>query len=165
MSLARATGSPSHITVGGKTYAIKIDMGVIGELEQWMLARRKNPLEIARANLAGLDTDMKKYLLDRALERAIEHRAVSFEDVGEFMSSREGVSVIFWINMRRDSPGMAFEEAERLIATLSDEEIAKAGQAIARAGGVDELGNSTGPTPDLDPHQADATVETGIGSG
>ena len=169
---ARVFAVPSEIELGGKKYAAK---GRIArhhaQMEAYLLAKRPNPIEVVRDNLALFEDfpAVQEMLIDRGAREAFRARNVTNIEIAEWMDSMDGRSYVVWLAIRDEYP--EFESHEQVKALLLDEiekdvtrmveagekeadaqEIAaakvcdKIDDAINTASGEDLAGNSTGPS-------------------
>lgn len=144
--IGRAVGAPSHVEIEGRTYTVRFTADVIGELENYLLSKRKSPLKLVQEVIESLPPDLQKHLLSEALQVASKHNYVTIHEIQDFMQSREGTAVWLWINLRTQDDGMTLERCRDLVLQLDEAKLQQIQEAQALAGGVDELGNSIGPS-------------------
>ncbi len=140
--IGRAVGAPAHIMWDGRLTPIRVTMAVIGEMEQFILATRPDPMEMVRdaAILAYVNEDVYAAAHNTAVELAINSNHVKPDEFQEFLRSREGVSLVVWINLR-DDKRWTFERVSKAVAGLSDVELKDTIERITLAGGFDRHGS------------------------
>jgi hypothetical protein len=169
---SRAFAAPLTYTINGAEYPLKGRLArFFGEMEAHILQRRPNPLQVYRESAGLFDNqpDLKADLLERAKVEAFRARSVTRVELNEWMNSFDGAVFCLWLSIRDADPELltrafveahvvkkADEEARRLLASGCEpvesatksvmDTVAEIQDLINRAGGEDELGNSTGPS-------------------
>lgn len=140
--VSRAVGSPAHVRWRGRLVAIRLTLSILGEIEQYILASRKSPLAMYREVESTLQRGAKPIVHDAAMELALKDNVATLEDIQEFISSREGVALVVWINTR-DLPrgSFSFEECREWAESLDASGLAEVTLRLLQAGGIDEGSN------------------------
>lgn len=151
--LSRAIGSPSTLTIKGKTYQLDpIETKKYGEIENHILAQRKDPFEIlADPNIAKLPERMQDRIVKEATTQARASNTVSPHELGLWMDTYEGMQYTFWMSIRGNHPEFEhLEDAAKLFTEWMEEVGEQAIKEYQRkrdqSSGTDMMGNSTGRT-------------------
>lgn len=148
--LARAAGSGMDMELGGRTIMLSpLTLNDIGTVEQHLLAKRKNPLQIVAEAKQYLSDEDYKMLLSRAYEDARKDNKISPAELSAFMDSLEGVVYTIWLCSRKNHPELTLEWFNETINSMAqqggDEQIQEIIRRRDMASGLDEMGNSIGP--------------------
>jgi len=121
----RPPGFP--LQLGGKTYYAKPPgRAELEEMEQFILANRRSPLEIAKEQLDGLPVELQKQLLRDALAQESSMRdSISEIEFAAALDTREGAAKMFWLMLRANHPEVKQEDVMGLIEQATDAEFGK----------------------------------------
>lgn len=138
--VSRAVGSPAHVTWRGQLQPMRLTIGILGEVEQFLLAERVSPMQLFRGVIGKLHRDAVPAVHDAAMELEIKDNVATMEDIQSFLSSPAGVALVVWINLR-DRTGETYEEASEEAARIGVEGCQRIGERLLQAGGIDERAN------------------------
>lgn len=126
----------------GHLTPIRVTLDVIGEIEQFILASRPDPMDMVRdvAILSVVSEDAYAAVHNEAVALAIDGNHVKPDEFQEFIKTREGVAFVVWVNIR-GSFLVSFEDVSQAVAKWDAREFANAVEQIAQAGGFDRLGS------------------------
>jgi len=148
--LARAAGSPVPVRFRGEMILIPpFTYKDIGTVENYILSKRRNPLDVMREMLADktLSEAMQEKVVAEAYKDAKAAATVTAEEYGRFAGSRAGVTFILWMLINKQYPGrFTLDQVETILDEMQPEDAAALKRATEMASGTDELGNSTGRT-------------------
>jgi len=115
------------VTIGSREFELTPpDREGLLLFEEWLRNNRRSPLEVAKANLEGLTKEQQAALLSAALSQESKIAgAISTEEYGQALDTREGSAMMFWIMARRNHPELKREEVLDLVVQASEEEFAK----------------------------------------
>lgn len=144
--LARVAGGGVPIEFDGETLILpSLTLRDFATLEQHLLAKRENPLDVVREKMAGLSLEVQKHLIDVAYADMRRNTTVSPEEVDAYMGTTEGLAFTIWLALSRGYPGRwTLEQIENKINDMDVKSVHKMLRARDQAAGIDELGNSTG---------------------
>lgn len=142
--LGRAVGAPSHIMWRGRLTPIRLRLHELGEIEQYLLAMRPNPLGLFRGIAKFLSPAAIASVHDEAMALAVENNGSTLEDLQVFLLSREGVAFVIWLN-QRDRDEWGYEETLAEVKTLGDDALDEISSRIMQAGGIDEFAHCDWP--------------------
>lgn len=147
--LARVAGGGVPIEFDGETLILpSLTLRDFATLEQHLLARRENPIDIVKEKMVGLSLEMQKHLMDLAYADMRRSTTVSPEEVDAWMGTTEGLAFTIWMALSRGYPGRwTLEQIESKINDMDVKGVHKMLRARDQAAGIDELGNSTGQVP------------------
>jgi hypothetical protein len=143
------------VELQGKKYRISpLTLDCIGEIEQYILANRESPLRVAKKHLEGLSPDAQKHLLSLAWDAEQQvPNYVTHAQFEWFLDSRLGTAYSFWLMLRVDQPNITFDEVEKIVHSLTEDELKQIHEWRDQLSGMDHLGNETGsdsePTTNL----------------
>lgn len=142
---------PTVIEIDGKPYTVApIPVTDMARIERRILAKRGDPVDVAKRLAEGLSPEERRELFNRAYDDATKGHMVSTEELDAYRASLEGMRFIFWLGLRKchpdideDAGASLFDQffAERL---ESAELVDKAQQFLAFIAGMPE-GNSSTP--------------------
>lgn len=165
--LGRAAGSGVPIEFGGETLILnRITIRDFGLIEQHLLKDRPNPIDAARKeaqqfilDAAGLkdsaqDEFLRKQYIAMAekimadgLAAARKSNVMKPQEVAEWIDTLPGLQFTIWLKLDQRYPGkFSMEKVGEIMEKLADGEVDRLKKLRDQAAGVDELGNSTGPT-------------------
>jgi hypothetical protein len=134
MDLAEATNQPIEILLGGEPFLARaLKLSEWGELQAWYKRAVPSPLErVARAIAAAKDrgepipAPVAELLADQAIAASAvwPPRIGTVEWLRGIDGVEGGVAEFFWHSLRRDNPGLARDDATRLAASASPDEVA-----------------------------------------
>lgn len=156
--MGRAVGAGVPIPLDGETLILQpLTLEDFGLLEQKILADRPNPMDLARQQVRELygakeipaesKDKLAESILREAREEARRVNKASNADVVQYMDSVPGLAFTYWLMLRREhgekwSPERLCEHLQR----ASQQEFERLLKLRDQASGIDEMGNSTGPT-------------------
>lgn len=145
--LARASGAPMKIPMGGKDYLFEpLGFKDMGSIEQEYIRQKPDPLAEISGRKAILDKEDYDRLLDKAYIDATSSNQATPEEVAAWIDTRVGLAYTLWISLLKTYPDMEYEFVEDLMEKATDDEIAKLIKDRDQVSGLDEAGNSTGRT-------------------
>ena len=147
--LAAAVGAPAPWSYGGETYLLSpLKLNDWGTIRNHLAALRKDPMDVVRDSIAKFtDPKHQEMLLKMALDQSTKHTPrVEWADVASFIEGNDGMAFTMWLMIRKNHPEFKLGDAERMVSTMSEDELKGFGQARDRASGLDELKNSSPPT-------------------
>jgi len=110
-SISTATGAPSQITVGGKTWLLKPllddDYGV---LENWV---RDRYIDLTTRNVKDLPEADRRYHTDKAIAEAREID-VDSERAAKMINTPPGVVQVLWLSLKHNHPDVTLDETRKL---------------------------------------------------
>lgn len=114
-----ATGAPSQIKLGDKTYFLyPLDDADIGQFERWAQDRM---IDVAIRNLPRLERESDRdAILKHAYDKAAKITAGSKELMALF-ASLDGLVFLVWLSFRRHQPDLSQEDVLRLLTTYADQ--------------------------------------------
>ena len=152
--LGRVAGSGVPTTFNGEDIVVPaIDFERIGEVSQYILSKRPRPGKVLRELLEDLgdiltEEDREKMLHD-SLVAGRKLSVVSSEELAEYLDSIEGLVMTIWLGFEDRYPGKYSKtDVMHIIQGLDEDEKLRLFQDRDQAMGMDELGNSTGRTPE-----------------
>jgi len=150
--LGRAIGAGIPFKFKGEDLILKPpDWNDIALGEREMVKTRQNPIDLVKPHIKDLPAEIAEKLLNQAYQDAKKALEPSPEEVLTWMlSTRAGIAFTLWRMIDKPYPGKyTRKEIEQHVFNLSDAEFEQMSQDQTAAAGVDELGNSTGPTQPL----------------
>ena len=138
--VSRAVGSPAHVMWRGHLQPMRLTIGILGEVEQFLLAERVSPMQLFRGVIGKLHRDAVPAVHDAAIELEIKDNVATLEDIQSFLSSPAGVALVVWINLR-DRAGETYEEAAEEAERIGVDGCQRIGERLLQAGGIDERAN------------------------
>lgn len=150
--LARAAGGGVPIFFDGQTILLQpLTLKDFAAVEQYLLSKRQNPLDMVKSKLAGLDIETQKYLLELAYEDAKRQTTISASEAGEFIDSVDGLAFTLWLVLERSHQGRwTLERVNEIVKSMTPTEIQEMLRLRDQASGLDDLGNSTGQTSEAE---------------
>lgn len=147
--LARVAGGGVPIEFDGQMIVLEpLTMKDFATIEQHLLSKRQNPLDMVKSRLEGLEPEVQKHLLELAYQDSKRMTTISPAEVGGFMDTVDGLAFTIWLCVQRSHPGRwTLENVENYVKSQSVLGIQNMLRARDQASGLDELGNSTGPRP------------------
>lgn len=147
--LARVAGGGVPIRFDGEDVVLEpLVLKDLATIEQHLLAKRKNPLQMVQENLGNmqeLDVEVQKHIIDRAYDDLKRQTTVSAQEVSEFIETTEGLAFTLWLCFGRSHPGRwKLDYIKEKIETMSMPDVMVMLRARDQASGLDEMGNSTG---------------------
>lgn len=114
-----ATGAPSQIKLGDKTYFLyPLDDADMGQFERWAQDRM---IDVAIRNLSRLEREAdRSSLLQHAYDKAAKVTVGSRELLSLF-ASFDGLVFLVWLSFRRNDPNLSQEEVVKLISKHADQ--------------------------------------------
>lgn len=110
---AQAVGAPQDVELAGEKFRMSpLTDADWGEFERHIQARA---IAIARRNLDGLPAEDRKTLLEAAFATAYRLTLTS-PDAMTYMVSREGVSFLTWLGLRKNHPDVTPDRVRELLA-------------------------------------------------
>jgi len=110
-SISTATGAPSQITVGGKTWLLKPllddDYGV---LENWV---RDRYVDVTKRNVKDLNESDRRFHIDKAIAEAREID-VDSKRAAKMINTPPGVVQVLWLSLKHNHPEITLEETRKL---------------------------------------------------
>ena len=144
----RAAGSPTTVTLDGKTYMMEpLTLKDFGVIENEYLKRRPNPLKAVAAAKDVLSEDDYDKLLTQAYKDAVNVAKATPQEISEWLDTRDGVVFSIWLSLRKNHPELTKEQAEEAIQEMGEQQLTGLAESRDVASGIDELGNSTGRSP------------------
>lgn len=141
----RAAGSPTTVTLDGKTYIMEpLTLKDFGVIENEYLKRRPNPLKAVAEAKGVLSPEDYDKLLTQAYRDAVNVAKASPQEISEWLDTREGVVFSIWLSLRKNHPELTKEQAEQAIQEMGEQQLKGLAESRDVASGIDELGNSTG---------------------
>lgn len=153
--LSRASGAPVPITFAGKKLLLDpLGLRDFGTIENYMLDARPNPLEVVAATVQKFDDSgnhkLAEKLLERAYEDAKKNNKIPPEEVAAWIDTVEGVGFTIWLSLsKRYGSEYPMELCMDIVQQLAEDNIEgleKLKEQRDMASTLDEAGNSTGPT-------------------
>jgi len=133
------TAAPWRETIDGVDYWMEpLTLGDWGIIEEHLARQRRNPLEVAKENLAGLAADEKRALLASALEQASGAGRVTADELMDYTATPEGLGLMFWLSIRKQNPQISEGWAAELLGILDAESAARLRAEIEGASGTAE---------------------------
>ena len=133
------TAAPWRQTIDGVDYWMEpLTLGDWGIIEQRLLKGRRNPLEVAKENLAGLKPDEKRALLESALKQASSAQKATADELMDYTATPPGMGLKFWLSIRKQNPQITEARAAELLNILDEESFAKLRAEIEGASGTAE---------------------------
>ncbi len=103
-------------------------------LEKRYLESRPDPIELAKARLDGCDAQKRRELLESALQTAMQGSRATLGELKRFLRTREGLSLMLWLALRRRHPQMTEARAHELLMTLRSEQVNRLQTNVQAAG-------------------------------
>jgi hypothetical protein len=120
------TAAPWRQTIGEIDYWLEpLTLSDWGIIEKRLLRERRNPLQLARENLAGLQADEKRALLEAALRQAATAQTVTADELMQYTATPRGAALLLWLSLRKRQPEITEPQAAELLAALGEEEFAR----------------------------------------
>jgi len=132
--LNRAMGAPAHWRYKGRTIPIRFTLGMIGEIENWIIESSPSPYVVIE-QLAWQEDDAAK-IYEIADRQAVAMQP-QFADLDSFLESRAGIAFVLWLNVR--DGGDACEDVLKHVEELPATEVDSLRRAIYMAGGIDRM--------------------------
>jgi hypothetical protein len=124
----------------GQLQPMRLTIGILGEVEQFLLAERVSPMQRFREVSSKVHRDAVPAIHDAAIELEIKDNVATLEDIQSFLSSPAGVALVVWINLR-DKTGETYEEAKEESELIGVDGCQRIGERLLQAGGIDERAN------------------------
>jgi len=133
------TAAPWQQTIDGVDYWMEpLTLGDWGIIEQRLAKGRRNPLEVAKENLAGLEPDDKRTLLESALKQARSADKVTADELLDYTATPEGMVLMFWLSIRKRNARITEARAAELLNILDEESSLSVWAEIEGASGTAE---------------------------
>jgi hypothetical protein len=117
-TLATVTAAESVVAIGGRSYRLApLTVRDYGELEARLVSQRPDPLEQAADALSKFPPEQQETVLREALARADAASRVSADALHAYCRTRDGLSYVLWLMLRRSQPELTLEAAGRLLDT------------------------------------------------
>lgn len=156
--LSKVAGSSATINLRGRDYQVRpITFGDFAAIEQHLRDRRGNIISRLGNDLKALDPDVRKEIIQAAIDKMDARPNISPEESGKFLNSFEGVVYAFWLLMKTQHPEL--ETPEQVGALMNDMPIDALFDTFERVSGLADLKNSVGPAVAVD-SRAEATALT-----
>lgn len=148
--LARVTGAPVTVKMpNGKTFFVSaLTIKDFGTIEQHLLSMRPTSAEEFRPLFSMTDNiEVHKYIIDKATESIEKNRAryntVPVSEVQEWGETVSGSIYAGWLSLRKEHPELTLDGAADVIDMIGMDPFKS---ALLQASGIDQLGNSIGPS-------------------
>lgn len=157
--MARASGAPVPIKFAGKSLLLDpLTIKDLGTIEQLMLDKLPDPLELVMPAIDKLKkqghNDLAEKLIERAYNDAMKANKIPDKEVAAFIDTIEGMAYTFWICFgKRYGTEYSLEYILEHMQNLAEDNmelLKKLKDQRDQASTLDELGNSTGPTLNVD---------------
>ncbi len=126
--------------VGGEEFWLEpLTLEDWATVEKRLVEHRPDPIELAKANLDGLDLATKRELLESALRRAVEHNRATVEELKQFIETPEGMALVLWLAIRKRHPQITEQRAYELLMRLGDEQLSRLEANVQGASGGEGL--------------------------
>jgi len=103
----RAFAAPTTITLGGVEYTVRPRIAAFyGEMEDHLLSKRENPMQVARESVLEFrdDPDLVRQILEIAMESRCRAKSVTRRELSEWMDSMDGTAFTAWLQIRHNDP-------------------------------------------------------------
>lgn len=163
--LYRLAGNDVQVQAGGKTYTISREVGhlnAFAEIEDFIIEQRKKAIDLISQRIENFPAAMR----DAAIRIAFEHdtriaRGATVQELNDFLESRDGLALLFWIGVRKHHPEVSsFDAAKAIVFTLADAEMTAIKTTIDKASGAAHLGNSSSQTADAERSESAGLAST-----
>ncbi len=155
--LKNIAGTPATVTIGGKEYRLtQWTPELIGEVEEYVVSLRPNPIVKTKEAAGVIDADGKplftpkeqQFMISEAIKQtAMMNHSASQEEVSCFMQSYNGSCFLFWAVARTHQPEInSPTTARKTLDLLSKQEMDLLEVDMVRASGMEALGNSPSQT-------------------
>lgn len=146
--LGRPAGAGLTIEFNGETLILSpLTLKDFGLIEQHLLSKRTNPLEMVKQHLADMPIEVATALAKEAYNDARKMNVVPADEVGEWIDSFEGLVYCFWLMIRKEhGDKYSLEQITEVMDAMSEQDLIRMKEMRDKASGTDELGNSTGGT-------------------
>ncbi len=115
-TLATVTAAESVVAIGGRSYRLApLTVRDYGELEARLVSQRPDPVQRAADALSSFPPEQQETVLREALARADADSRVSADELHAYCRTRDGLSYVFWLMLRRSQPELTLEAAGRLL--------------------------------------------------
>lgn len=141
--LARVAGGGVPIEFAGELIVLQpMNLRDLATVEQHLLNRRKNPMEMVKEMIPGLSVEVQKHLLELAYHDMKNSTTVPAEEVTRFLETVEGVAFSLWLVLERSHPGkFTFEKVHEIVKDMTPDQLNSTINAKSQADGTDLLGN------------------------
>ena len=113
--LAELVGSDHVETIGGIEYTFtQLTIRDRQRVEQRILDKRGDPIEIARSLAVDATPEERERLFDRAYMDAVKARQVTGEEMSDFENTATGAVFAYWLSLRKHHPDVTEDEAAHL---------------------------------------------------
>jgi hypothetical protein len=131
---ATVMGRPRPLKVGGEEYlAYPLNFDDHGDVQRWLDAQVRDPLEIVRKAIEAGDfpAEMQKFMVRSAIEIAARSRIlIGTPEADALLDSIEGKALMIHLSIRKGDPKFTYEQAMGVLRKM--DEISRA-QAVAAA--------------------------------
>lgn len=128
--LSKAAGRGVEVEIDGATY--KLSPLTMGDLADFQAHVRGQRLKTLKANLDGLDDDMKRELILGVINTPVDGDVMDRE-----MSSFEGFRFLLWKSLGKEKKGLTVEQVGQMINTQNVKTLLPVIQAISGMGDED----------------------------
>ena len=151
--------------MGGRDYLVEpLQLGDLGTIQNHLALKHHDLLGAAGRAAIGLPPDVQKMMIGEAVR---EHRRTSEVTIDDCLAwatnTLDGLAFTFWLLIEKKYPGaLTADRMRALLVAMSLPELQQMSRKLATAGGVDQVGNSTGRS-EQDPSSASGPAKTGDG--
>ena len=141
--LAKPAGSGIPIKFNGEDLVLDA-LGIedLGVIENHLLSKRKNPLDVAKQAFPGLPPELAEKLLERAYTDALKVAVVTTQEVFEYIDTLEGMRYTIWLALEKRYPGrFSLDKIGAVLDQMDDEALEELKNKRAISSGLDQLGN------------------------
>lgn len=152
--LGRAAGSGVPFKFNGEDLVFPpITMEILGELRQWLLTQRKSPQAVLAEHLESLGDKLTPELVEKMVESSMaaarKLAIVSDEEFAAYIDTLDGLAMSIWLALDRRYPKrFTKDDVVQIVKNMDRQGQEKLFRVRDQAAGMDELGNSTGRTPE-----------------
>jgi hypothetical protein len=147
--LSRVTGNPQSFKIRGEEITLtEASFEAYGRLQaECLKAKRRAMVEPVTQTADLLPPDEYKRQLDRAMAEAQKVRFITDAEFHEWAASQDGAVTFLWVLLDLQHPAKQYTK-EEVFKSLIEAAAADVDPAslVHALGGVDDSGNSTGPT-------------------
>jgi len=166
--LGRAIGAGVPIQFSGETLILDpVTVSDFGLIEQELLSRRPNPMDLTRKEAQAFILDaaklgssaedeflrkqyiaMAEKIMADGMAAARKANGIKPTEVAEWLDTFDGVQFTLWLKLDQRYPDRFFtlDKIKEVMQSMQEDEIERLKKLRDQASGLDELGNSTGPT-------------------
>jgi len=169
VSLKDVAGTGTTIEIGGTTYRLgTLGIGSLAEMEDEVIRRRANPIDLAKKAASELPPERADHLLSEAVKACgglLD--APTSRDLTAFWDSISGKVFVFWLVVRTHHPEIdSPQKAREVLKAVSLTEIPALAEKVIEASGLqafaDAAKNSKPPAlPTIHPHESRGLLSIG----